>query len=231
MKLRSRTVPGILVVAACGAAIVLLCSAGSGELQNTDSVSTAKPALSGAVQVNAAMDTHLDKAPPRRSAGLTLVRNGWTYNCMECHKLLTAKWHYEGPVKEHKDIHLDHGNNRFCINCHHPTHRNAFVDYDGSEIAEAEVVQLCAKCHGTIYRDWKAGVHGRQNGFWKASLGEKANLRCTECHDPHSPKFKAMPPLAALRYPPRGAHVPTKGSETLIPSASHLSTAADQRHP
>jgi hypothetical protein len=153
-------------------------------------------------------DTHLDKTPPRRTVGLDLVRNGWTYNCMECHKLLTAKWTYGRLLNEHKDIRLDHGNNRFCLNCHHPTNRNVFVDYDGAEIAQADVVRLCAKCHGTIYRDWKAGVHGRQNGFWQASLGEKTRLRCIQCHDPHSPKFKAMQPLAPLRYPPRAANPP-----------------------
>ena len=155
-------------------------------------------------------DTHLDKTPPRQTKGLDLVKSGWTYNCMECHKLIPARWHYDRPLNEHKDIKLDHGNNRFCLNCHHPTNRNAFVDYDGAEIAQADVVQLCAKCHGTIYRDWQAGVHGRQNGFWNAQMGERTKLRCIQCHDPHSPKFKAMQPLAPLRYPPRAANPPSE---------------------
>jgi hypothetical protein len=156
-------------------------------------------------------DTHLDKTPPRKTVGLDLTRNGWTYNCMECHKLFPARWHYGGadrPFNEHKDIKLEHGENRFCLNCHHPTNRNAFVDYDGAEIAQGDVVKLCAKCHGTIHRDWQAGVHGRQNGFWNASMGDKTKLRCIQCHDPHNPKFKDMPPLAPLRYPARGANPP-----------------------
>lgn len=159
-----------------------------------------------------ASDTYLDKAPPRQTVGLDLVRNGWTYNCMECHQLLPAKWHYDRPLSEHQDIRLEHGNNRFCLNCHHPANRNAFVDYDGAEIAEADVVLLCGKCHGTIYRDWQAGVHGRANGFWDAKLGGKTRLRCIQCHDPHSPKFKAMKPLPPLQYPPRGAYPPPKSS-------------------
>ena len=155
-------------------------------------------------------DTHLDKTPPRATKGLDLVKAGWTYNCMECHKLFPARWHYDDwPFNEHKDIKLDHGNNRFCLNCHHPTNRNAFVDYDGAEIVQADVVKLCAKCHGTIYRDWQAGVHGRENGFWNASMGDKTKLRCIQCHDPHSPKFKDMKPLAPLRYPPRAANPPS----------------------
>ncbi len=154
-------------------------------------------------------DSRLDKTPPRATKGLDLVKAGWAYNCMECHKLFPARWHYEErPFNEHKEIKLEHGNNRFCLNCHHPANRNAFVDYDGAEIAESDVVQLCAKCHGTIYRDWQAGVHGRSNGYWNVQLGTKTKLRCIQCHDPHSPKFKEMKPLPAVRYPPRGAYPP-----------------------
>jgi hypothetical protein len=150
-------------------------------------------------------DTHLDKAPPRATRGLDLVRMGWTYNCMECHKLIKARWHYDRPLNEHKDIVLSHGNNRFCLNCHHPTNRNAFVDYDGSEIAQTDVVELCAKCHGPTYRDWQAGVHGRQNGHWNQAMGQTTKLRCIQCHDPHQPTFQSMKPLPPLRYPARAA--------------------------
>lgn len=166
-------------------------------------------------------DTHLDKSPPRITVGLDLVKSGWTYNCMECHKLFPARWHYGGtnrPFNEHKEINLQHGENRFCLNCHHPTNRNSFVDYDGAEIAQMDVVKLCAKCHGTIYRDWEAGVHGRQNGFWNASMGDKTKLRCIQCHDPHSPKFKEIKPLAPLKYPIRAANPP---SETKTETAAH----------
>jgi hypothetical protein len=167
------------------------------------------PALQPVVGLPA--DTHLDKTPPRATKGLDLVKAGWTYNCMECHKLFPARWHYDNrPFNEHKEIVLQHGENRFCLNCHHPANRNAFVDYDGAEIPQADVVNLCAKCHGTIYRDWQAGVHGRQNGYWNASLGSKTKLRCIQCHDPHSPQFKAIQPLAPLRYPPRAANAPVE---------------------
>lgn len=165
--------------------------------------------------VGAPGDAHLNKTPPRATQGLDLVKAGWSYNCMECHKLFLARWHYDDrPFNEHKNIKLDHGNNRFCLNCHHPTNRNAFVDYDGAEIAEADVVKLCAKCHGTIYRDWQAGVHGRANGYWEAQAGTKTKLRCIQCHDPHSPKFKEMKPLPPLRYPPRGANPPKAQEST-----------------
>jgi hypothetical protein len=199
------------VAATCLVALVLLRAAPGTPPPPANLPQVPKPAAAQPA-VGLATDSHLDKTPPRATKGLDLVRMGWTYNCMECHTLFPAKWHYDRPLNEHKDIKLEHGNNRFCLNCHHATNRNAFVDYDGAEIAQADVVQLCAKCHGTTHRDWQAGVHGRQNGFWKAEMGEKTKLRCIQCHDPHSPKFQAMTPLAPLRYPPRAAHSPEKGA-------------------
>jgi hypothetical protein len=167
-------------------------------------------------------DSYLDRTPPRQTKGLDLVKMGWSYNCMQCHKLLPAKWHHDRPMVEHENIHLDHGANRFCLNCHHATNRNAFADYDGSEIAEQDVVQLCAKCHGPIYRDWKAGVHGRRNGFWSKEKGVQTQLRCIQCHDPHQPKFQAMKPMAPLRYPERAA------GTTAAKQAGHEAT---EEHP
>ena len=85
----------------------------------------------------------------------------------------------------------DHGNNRFCLNCHHPTNRKAFVDYDGSEIAEADVVLLCAKCHGPTYRDWQAGVHGRPlHKAYSSLLDSLAN----------ADRYSALHPLFARAF-------------------------------
>ncbi len=158
--------------------------------------------------VGSPADTHLDRTPPRQTRGLDLVKLGWSYNCMDCHQLLQAKWHYDRPMVEHQTIRLEHGPNPFCLTCHHATNRNAFVEFDGSEIAQADVVLLCAKCHGPTHRDWQAGAHGRRNGYWLAAKGPQTRLRCIQCHDPHQPKFQPMTPLAPLRYPPRAAYPP-----------------------
>jgi hypothetical protein len=153
-------------------------------------------------------DTYLDKTPPRQTRGLDLTKMGWTYNCMECHRLIESSWKQDRLWVEHGDIKLDHGANRFCLNCHHPKNRNAFVDYDGTEISQDDVVLLCAKCHGPTHRDWKAGVHGRRNGYWDKSKGPQTRLKCIQCHDPHSPKFKDMKPLAPPTYPERAPGKP-----------------------
>jgi len=151
-------------------------------------------------------DGHLDKTPPRLVLGLDLERMGWRYNCMECHQHVDAKRFDREEIKvEHERIQLKHGNNRYCLNCHHPDNRNAFVDYDGSEIPESQVTMLCAKCHGPKYRDWEAGVHGRQNGYWDLTKGSRSKLRCIQCHDPHDPAFPEISPMAAPRYPKRAA--------------------------
>jgi hypothetical protein len=153
---------------------------------------------------DASADAHLDKAPPRKVTGLVWIKNGLRYNCMECHASRPARWHYSRrPFVEHAPIRLEHGNNRFCLNCHHPTNRNVFVDYDGSEIPATAVDQLCGKCHGTIHREWEAGVHGRRNGHWDTRRGRETRLVCIQCHDPHDPAFKPLPPLPPLRYPAR----------------------------
>ena len=150
-------------------------------------------------------DQYLDKTPVRQTKGLDLTKMGWTYDCRECHRMIKSKWNYDREMTEHMDIVLDHGNNRFCLNCHHETNRNAFADYDGSVIPETDVVLLCAKCHGPTYQDWKAGVHGRSNGYWDTTKGPQTRLRCIQCHDPHSPAFPGMKPDAAPTYPKRAA--------------------------
>ena len=55
-----------------------------------------------------------------------------------------------------------------------------------------ESFRLCGQCHGTIYRDWRKGIHGRRRGYWN---GAKSYLLCAHCHDPHAPKFADLEPL------------------------------------
>lgn len=149
--------------------------------------------------------SRIDTTPPRGSPELELDRVGWNYDCMECHRSLKAKWERDYELSEHKHIQLDHGNNRFCLNCHHPENRDTFVDYDGSEISGDDTVALCAKCHGTLHQDWEAGAHGRKNGYWDTTKGDQTRLSCSQCHDPHSPAFSPMHPLTAPTYPERAA--------------------------
>jgi hypothetical protein len=122
-------------------------------------------------------------------------RGPYEYRCSECHTAFVSPHRQQRFISEHRDIVLDHGFNTNCLNCHHPTNRNAYVDHEGNEIPADHPELLCAKCHGPHYREWELGAHGRRNGYWDTSRGPHIVVRCTECHDPHSPRFKPMKPL------------------------------------
>jgi hypothetical protein len=128
---------------------------------------------------------------------LRLRRIGFEYRCSECHNDFESPRRQDELRGEHSDIVFNHGMNLYCLNCHHSTNRDVYVDHDGSEIPPDEPVRLCAKCHGPTYREWELGIHGRQNGYWDTSKGERAKLRCIQCHDPHQPVFQPMKPEPA----------------------------------
>jgi len=119
---------------------------------------------------------------------------GFTYQCMDCHRIIPSPAETFRKLTQHTEIQLNHGINTRCFNCHHPTNRNTFVDDFGQEIAWNQPQLLCAKCHGPVYRDWQAGSHGRINGYWDKTKGAQTKRRCIECHDPHHPPFAALKP-------------------------------------
>lgn len=139
---------------------------------------------------------------PRTARGETLRNKVMVGNCYLCH----AYWvgipnpDVVRPRFAHTAIKLDHGANDRCYNCHLIQNRNKYVADDGSGIMPANVEQLCARCHGLIFKDWQAGTHGVRRGQWNAQTPfEGKTFVCTECHDPHSPRFRfknfAPPPV------------------------------------
>ncbi len=129
---------------------------------------------------------------PKLRAQLELA--GFSYRCSDCHRHFPSPPETTRSLTQHRDIELRHGLNTRCFNCHHLTNRDAFVDDWGREIPYDQPQLLCAKCHGTVYRDWLAGAHGRTDGHWEASRGPGHRLRCIECHDPHHPPFQSLQP-------------------------------------
>ncbi len=80
---------------------------------------------------------------------------------------------------------LQHGKGAlWCLDCHDAKTRNKFVAHDGSLIDFNQPQQLCGKCHGQVYRDWREGIHGKRIGEWAVD-GKKRWFVCTECHNPH----------------------------------------------
>lgn len=141
---------------------------------------------------------------------------GYTYRCSDCHKIIPPPVETPHTLTRHREIDLEHGINTRCLNCHHRTNRDAFVDDYGREIPWNQPQLLCGKCHGPVYRDWQHGSHGRINGYWDAARGEQTRRRCVECHDPHRPPFTPLAPAPVpntLRMgpQPRGEHAGSHG--------------------
>lgn len=126
----------------------------------------------------------------------------YEYHCNDCHRLFRSAPERQGPLAQHTHIILDHGLNDRCFNCHDRTDRERLVLRNGKLIGFDAVPTLCSQCHGTTFRDWERGMHGKQLGSWSTSTPSRHRLNCTECHDPHHPAypdFTPLPPPNTLR--------------------------------
>ena len=114
------------------------------------------------------------------------------FPCSECHADLEVD-ETRRELDFHEDIVLKHAEQqRWCLDCHNHTNRDKLRLANGQVIFFEKSYLLCGQCHGTIYRDWKAGVHGKRTGYWN---GRKQYRLCVHCHNPHNPKFKPLEPL------------------------------------
>ncbi|MBL1215869.1 MAG: hypothetical protein D8M59_00055 [Planctomycetes bacterium] len=122
--------------------------------------------------------------------------NGYIRTCNECHDLLKSTVEVlPRTLTQHTHIVLQHGMNDRCLYCHDAEDRSKLTMLGGEKIPFTESPRLCAKCHGTTYRDWQAGTHGRTNGYWDTSRGPQKRLLCAECHEPHRPAYPPYQPL------------------------------------
>lgn len=150
------------------------------------------PAASGVTRAD------LRLGPPREIlADPPTIQNGpFRQTCQECHQIFPSPDVPRSPLLQHTHVVLAHGLNDRCYNCHSRHDRDRLILQDGSELGFDEVARLCAQCHGTLYRDWENGSHGRTTGYWDRSAGPAERLVCTQCHDPHAPAFPPLAPLA-----------------------------------
>jgi formate-dependent nitrite reductase cytochrome c552 subunit len=117
----------------------------------------------------------------------------YIFPCTECHADLEVNTERRELVDMHDDIVLDHGPaERWCLDCHNANDRDHLRLVNGTLVGFEESYKLCGQCHGTIFRDWREGIHGRRRGYWD---GAKEYLLCAHCHNPHAPKFQAMKPM------------------------------------
>jgi hypothetical protein len=115
------------------------------------------------------------------------------FPCSSCHEGIPVNPTKRRLKDEHINIKLHHAEGvRWCLDCHDPTNRDKLKLANGELVAFTESYLLCGQCHGTTYRDWKAGIHGKRTGYFDG--GNRTYLLCVHCHDPHDPKFKPMKP-------------------------------------
>lgn len=143
---------------------------------------------------------------------------GFQRNCMDCHDLIDSQPR-STDLLQHKNIKMSHGLNGRCVNCHDAKDRDKLVLRDDQTVGFSQSPMLCAQCHGTTYRQWQRGVHGKTLGYWDASKGESKKLTCVECHDPHSPRYAPIKPLPApntlrMGTPPSELHHDEGGSQS-----------------
>lgn len=130
---------------------------------------------------------------PQTAPPAVLV-NGYVRDCQDCHRVFTSHDDTPRQLRQHQGIQVDHGINDRCFNCHHVTDRNMLTLRDGSPVPYDREEELCSQCHGTTFRDWQAGMHGKTLGYWSTALGAPQRLVCTACHDPHRPAFSRFAP-------------------------------------
>jgi len=145
-------------------------------------------------------------------------------NCAECHAPNDpVKLDYDaaGVVvmpKGHEDLlRMAHGRNNACYNCHDRDQLNQLHTPEGVKLSFEQATLLCASCHGTTFRDWQAGAHGRTGGHWLRSAGPIDRQDCTSCHDPHAPRFTGLIPMPGPHLlhplPKGGANPPPPGAD------------------
>lgn len=127
--------------------------------------------------------------PPTINSGTFVQR------CSDCHSLFENTRDPSRSLTQHTGIQLDHGANNLCLSCHDKDDRERLSIRGGSSIGFDQAEQLCAQCHGPIYNDWIRGTHGKTIGYWNTELGPATKLKCSECHDPHSPAYEPIVPL------------------------------------
>jgi hypothetical protein len=151
--------------------------------------------------------------------------------CSECHAPEDANPERRDLVDDHENIELRHDEeNRWCLDCHDLQNRDRLRLASGKLIKFEESYRLCGQCHGTIYRDWRAGIHGLRTGYWN---GPKRYLLCVHCHSPHAPRFAPLKPLPA---PVRPEYLGLKlaqrpgASRAVAPAAQPTTTTRSDEH-
>ena len=160
------------------------------------------------------------KSGPRRAAMVdppSVLIAGAAQNCNACHQIFKSSSPAGAAPTFHTAVVLKHGMNNRCANCHDIDNREMLTLRDGQRVPFGETPLLCAQCHGTVFRDWQRGMHGKTSGSWVTGSPEQHRLTCNQCHDPHSPRYEPYRPLPGpntLRMGPQESHTGLEGKRS-----------------
>jgi hypothetical protein len=138
------------------------------------------------------------EGPPRVATG-TMDEKGQpvTVACATCHATRPANVaaRVGTPLADfHQGLVGRHGA-LACTACHNPADGYSTLRLaDGRAVPYADVMTLCAQCHGPQFRDYQHGAHGGMAGFWDLSKGGRTRNSCIDCHDAHAPKYPTVVP-------------------------------------
>jgi hypothetical protein len=107
--------------------------------------------------------------------------------------------------------------NENCYNCHDRDELDQLHTAEGAKLKFEQATLLCASCHGTTYRDWEAGAHGRTGGV----LGPEGRP-----HQEGGMHLLPRPPRAGVHRPHPHARTPPAPS----PPPPHGAPAIPTRH-
>jgi hypothetical protein len=119
--------------------------------------------------------------------------------CTTCHAVMpsnAANRHGSDLDQFHQGLTMAHGN-LSCLSCHNPDNYETLRLADGRAVEFADVMTLCAQCHGPQARDYAHGAHGGMTGHWDLTRGPRQRNNCIDCHDPHAPAFPQVRPVFA----------------------------------
>jgi hypothetical protein len=122
------------------------------------------------------------------------------FPCSNCHTSMEVNRKKRELKEEHTNIKLHHAEMMWCLYCHDAKNRDKLRLYNGDLINFTESYRLCGECHGPVFEDWKAGIHGKRVGYF-AGPGKRTYFLCANCHDPHDPKFKPIKPEPPPLHP------------------------------
>lgn len=158
-------------------------------IQGTTPGAVAPPASDG----SASETLRPEVPPPPFTEGI--------FPCSDCHADMEINRTRRVLADFHLEIELKHDEeHRWCLDCHDSVERDSLHLASGERVPFEESYRLCGQCHGEKLRDWRAGIHGRRTGDWN---GHKQYLLCAHCHNPHQPRFRALPPMPPPDPPTR----------------------------